>query len=147
MTIVAAHHVGLTVSDLERSATFWGELLGVAATSPQRLEGPGLGRLVGYPGARAERAWVERPGVISLELVRYRDPDHPAYQPGTAHPGSVHVSLLVDDMASAYAHALGCGAEVVGDGWIEVPAGPLSGSRIAYLRDPDGITLELIEPA
>jgi catechol 2,3-dioxygenase-like lactoylglutathione lyase family enzyme len=29
---------------------------------------------------------------------------------------------------------------------IDVAAGPRAGTRLAYLRDPDGVTLELVQP-
>ncbi len=143
----AVHHVGITVADLDRSAAFWGELLGVTPAPVEHLQGPGLGRLVGYPGVRIERRWVDLPGGLALELLQYLDREEPAYDPGTAHPGNVHVCLTVEDLPKAHARALACGARAVGEGWIVVPAGPNAGASIAYLRDPDGVTIELFEPA
>lgn len=83
------------------------------------------------------------PGGVALELLHYLGGDEDPYEPGTAHPGNVHICLAVEDMASAHAHALACGAVTVTDGWIEVPIGPMAGARISYLRDPDGVTIEL----
>ncbi len=143
----ALHHVGLTVSDLDRSAQFWSDLLGAPASAVEHLAGPGIGRLVGYPGVKVDRRWVRLAGVVDVELLRYVDRGEDAYPPGTAHPGNVHVCLAVDDVASARHHALGCGAGAVGEGWIEVPTGPNAGARIAYVRDPDGVTVELFQPA
>ncbi|HWG73512.1 MAG TPA: VOC family protein [Acidimicrobiales bacterium] len=143
--IEGAHHVGITVADMERSSAFWGALLGAEPTATEHLAGPGLGRLVGYPSVRMERRWVEAPGGPVVELLRYLDRDEAPYDPGTAHPGNVHVCLAVSDVPAAHAHALACGATGVGDGWIEVPAGPNAGARIAYVRGPDGVTVELFE--
>lgn len=140
------HHIGVTVADLDRSASFWAALLGVAPSAVERLDGPGLGRLVGYPGVRVDRCWLDLPGGLSLELLAYLDRDEAAYAEGTAHPGNVHVCLAVDDLVGARAHALDCGARVVGEGWVEVPAGPNAGARIAYVRGPDGVTIELFQP-
>lgn len=138
-------HVGITVADLERSAAFWGALLEVPPTPTEHLAGPGLARLVGYPSVQIDRRWVKPPGGPTVELLRYLDRHEAPYPAGTAHPGNVHVCLAVSDVASAHAHALACGATAVGDGWIEVPAGPMAGSRISYVRDPDGVTIELLE--
>lgn len=145
MIASGVHHVGLTVADLDRAATFWAALLGVEAGPIEHLRGPQLGRLVGYPSATIDRRWVSMPGGVALELLRYLDGDEGPYEPGTAHPGNVHVCLAVEDMASAHAHALACGALEVTGGWIEVPAGPMAGARISYLRDPDGVTIELLQ--
>lgn len=165
--IGAPHHVGITVADIERSAAFWERLVGAPTGATERLEGPGLARLVGYPGIRIDRRWVVLGEGVMLELLQYLDRAEAAHDPGTAHPGNVHICLKVSDMAEAHAHALGCGATAVGqgattlgegdaavgerataagEGWITVPAGPLAGARIAYLRDPDGVTIELFQP-
>lgn len=146
MTVVGpTHHIGITVGDLEHAAAFWSALVGVDASPTELLAGPGLGRLTGYPAVRMERCWVEAPGGPVLELLRYLDRDEAPYEEGTAHPGNVHVCLSVPDVPAAHAHALACGATPVGDGWIEVPAGPNAGARIAYVRAPDGVTIELYQ--
>ena len=48
-------------------------------------------------------------------------------------------------MNSANAHAVACGARPVSERPIEVQAGPRAGTRLAYLRDPDGVTIELVQ--
>ena len=57
----------------------------------------------------------------------------------------MHVCLRVDDMAAAHGHAVACGARPVGEGPIQVAAGPNAGMWVAYLRDPDGVTIELVQ--
>ncbi len=139
------HHAGITVSDLDRSIGFWQRLLGVAPRRRSTLEGPQVERLLGYAGARIERCWLDLPGGVELELVQYLDRDDEPYDEGTAHPGNVHLCLVVDDMGSAHSFALSCGATAVGDGPIDLVAGPYAGGRVAYVRNPDGITLELLQ--
>ena len=142
------HHVGVTVADLDRAVAFWERLLGTSARDRRVLQGPQLGTLVGYPDVRIESCWVDLPGGVALELLRYLDRDDAPYDPGTAHPGNVHVCLRVDDMKAAHAHAVECGARPVSPQPIDVASGPRAGSRLAYLRDPDGVTIELVqEPA
>jgi catechol 2,3-dioxygenase-like lactoylglutathione lyase family enzyme len=137
-------HVGITVADLDRSVAFWERLLGVPSRDRGLLAGPQLGALLGYPpGLRVESCWLDLPGGGALELVRYLDRDEAAYDEGTAHPGNVHVCLRVQDMAAAHDHAVACGARPVGEAPIEVRAGPNAGMQVAYLRDPDGATIEL----
>jgi len=139
------HHVGVTVADLDRAVAFWERLLGTSSRDRAVLRGPQLGTLVGYPGAHVESCWIDLPGGTALELVRYLDRDDAAYDPGTAHPGNVHVCLHVDDMGAAHAHALACGATAVSERPIEVAGGPRAGTRLAYVRDPDGVTIELVQ--
>ena len=144
----SVHHVGVTVRSMNGAVAFWERLLGTAARDRRVLQGPQLGTMVGYPGIHIESCWVDLPGGTALELLRYLDRDDEPYDPGTAHPGNVHVCLRVSDMDTAHAHALACGARAVTGQPIEVAAGPRAGTRLAYLRDPEGVTIELVqEPA
>jgi hypothetical protein len=61
-SFAAVHHVGVTVADLERSVAFWQALLGVAARDHKLLDGTGVATMVGYPGVRIRRCWVDLPG-------------------------------------------------------------------------------------
>ena len=142
----AVHHVGVTVTDLDRSVAFWERLLGATARDRRTLQGPQLGSMVGYQGIRIDSCWIDLPGGVALELLQYLDRDEAPYDPGTAHPGNVHVCLLVEEMDAAHAHAVACGATPVSERPIDVAAGPRAGSRLAYLRDLDGVTLELLQP-
>jgi catechol 2,3-dioxygenase-like lactoylglutathione lyase family enzyme len=142
----ALHHIGVTVSDLRRSIAFWERMLGAPGRDRRTLEGPRLGELVGYPTARVESCWFDLPGGVGLELVHYLEPAEPAYESGSAHPGNVHVCLRVKDIAAAHAHAVASGARPVSHSPIEVAEGPRAGTRVAYLTDPDGVTIELLQP-
>jgi catechol 2,3-dioxygenase-like lactoylglutathione lyase family enzyme len=139
------HHVGVTVADLDRAVSFWARLLGATPRDRRVLEGPQLATMVGYPAIRIEACWLDLPGGTALELLHYLDRDDAPYDPGTAHPGNVHVCLRVDDMDAAHAHAVACGARPVSERPIDVAAGPRAGARLAYLRDPDGVTIELVQ--
>ena len=137
------HHVGVSVADIGRSIGFWERLVGSPSRDRKTLDGPQLGRMVGYPGIRVEACWIDLPGGVGLELLQYLGRHDPPYDPGTAHPGNVHICLRVDDMDAAHAHAVACGARPVSAAPIDVQAGPNTGARLAYLRDPDGVTIEL----
>ena len=142
----AVHHIGITVADLDRSIAFWERLVGAPARNRRVLDGPQVGVMVGYPGIRIDSCWLDLPGGVELELLQYLDRGDPPYDPGTAHPGNVHVCLRVADMDASRAHAVECGAVAVSAAPIDVKAGPRAGSRLAYLRDPDGVTIELVQP-
>lgn len=81
-----------------------------------------------------------------LEILEYLIPDKHPNPPDTANPGNVHICLAVDDIGAMRERALACGAVPVSPGPVEVTVGPNAGARACYLRDPDGITLELLQP-
>ena len=145
MNVEAVHHVGITVADLDLAVSFWERLLERPTRDRRVLAGPQLATMVGYPGIRIESCWLDLPGGMALELLRYLDRDDQPYDPGTAHPGNVHVCLSVADMAAAHAHAVACGAEPVSERPIDVATGPRAGARLAYVRGPDGVTIELVQ--
>ena len=144
---IATEHVGITVADLDRSIAFWTSLTGGDLLSRRVVEGPHIGTLVGYPGVEIEIAVLELPGGLELELLRYLDADDDPYDPGTAHPGNVHVCFLIDDMSRSWAHALECGAKPASTAPVRIPAGPFEGGLVAYFLTPDGVSIELRQAA
>lgn len=145
-SFTSVNHVGVTVIDIDRTVAFWERLLGVTSRDRRTLQGPQLATMVGYEGIRIEQCWIDLPGGVALELLQYLDRDEAPNDPGTAHPGNVHLCLAVDDMDRAHEHAVACGAIPVSERPIDVTAGPRAGTRLAYLRDLDGVTLELVQP-
>ncbi len=142
------HHVGASVSDLDASLGFWERLTGASARFRGTLERPYIGGHVGHPGVRIEAAFLDLPGGGVLELLDYQLEGRVQQDEDTANPGNVHLCLRVADCEAAFAHAVACGARPVRpEGPVEIDAGPNRGARAAYLRVPDGITLELFQPA
>jgi catechol 2,3-dioxygenase-like lactoylglutathione lyase family enzyme len=139
----AVHHIGATVADMDRSLAFWEPFLGVRARWRTILDARYVGRHVGYPGIRIDASFLDLPGGVVLELLQYLDRDDPPHDDATARPGNVHLCLLVDDIDAQWARAVALGARPVASAPVDITSGPNAGARVAYLRDPDGITLEL----
>ena len=62
----------------------------------------------------------------------------------TYNAGNAHLCLVVDDLAADFDRLLGRVAFRDPEP-VEIPWGPYSGGKACYLRDPDGISVELIE--
>jgi catechol 2,3-dioxygenase-like lactoylglutathione lyase family enzyme len=62
----------------------------------------------------------------------------------TYNAGSAHLCLVTEDMEADFERLRGH-AELRSENPIEIPWGPYQGGRAAYLRDPDGISIELLE--
>jgi catechol 2,3-dioxygenase-like lactoylglutathione lyase family enzyme len=139
-------HVGVTVSDLERSVRFYTEGLGLEVAVRQ-TSAAGYLALVGHPGVEIATAFVEAPGDgVRIELQEYRRVgDHGTREPGTAPVGSSHICLRVDDVAAALGRAEAAGGRRVTDP-VGIDSGINDGGAAVYLRDPDGYTIELFQP-
>ena len=79
-----------------------------------------------------------------LELVQYRRPE-PRGAPGEPRDvGITHVCLLVPDVDALHARLHEAGIEFYSEP-VAVDTGANAGGIGVYLRDPDGITLELFQ--
>jgi len=143
---VGFHHVGITVADRDRSVAFWTCVLGVEPLWLQILDGPYLGAITGYQGVHLKAAMLPLPGGGRLEILEYLLEDRVVNSDATANVGNVHICLQSDDIDVCVSRAVAAGARIVGSGPAAVTVGPNAGARVCYLRDPDGITLEFIQP-
>src|SRR5262245_36875582 len=121
-------HTMIRVGDLERSLRFYCEVLGMQ-----------LLRRTDYPSGRFTLALVgygpEDANTV-VELTHNWDTDH--YELGT---GFGHVALGVDDLYATCDVLRARGAKIVRE------PGPMKhgGSEIAFIEDPDGYRIELIQ--
>jgi lactoylglutathione lyase len=121
-------HTMLRVGDLERSLAFYTGVLGMRLLRRQDYpEGRFTLAFVGY-GPEAEQA--------AIELTH--NWDERAYQLGN---GFGHVAIAVPDAAAACADIKRRGGVVIRE------AGPMKHGTtvIAFVQDPDGYKIELIE--
>ena len=140
------HHIGITVRDVDRSVEFWISFLGVEPRWRQILDAPYLGRVTGYPGVNIDAAVIDLPGGVILEILNYLVDDKVPNPPETANPGNIHICIEAADIDAMWERAVRSGATPVSSGPVEITHGPNTGVRACYLRDPDGITLELFRP-
>ena len=144
--MTALHHTGLTVRDLERSLRFYRDLLGMEVVLEQEKQGGYLAQIVGYESAHVRMAHLAFPGGgHRLELFEYVSPE-PRGQPGEPRDvGITHVCLAVDDVDALFERLRTAGADFYSIP-IAVDTGANAGGYGVYVRDPDGITLELFQP-
>lgn len=121
-------HTMIRVGDLDRSISFYTEVLGMK-----------LLRRKDYPGGKFTLAFVgygDEADHTVLELTHNWDTG--SYDLGT---GYGHIALAVEDAAAA------CNAIREKGGNVVREAGPMKhgGSVIAFVEDPDGYKIELIE--
>jgi catechol 2,3-dioxygenase-like lactoylglutathione lyase family enzyme len=146
--VVGTDHFGVTISDVDRSLTFWRDQLGLEEVGRGVVEWEHLDRLVALEDTKIE--WIELriPGGGTVELSRYHRPSGQPVSSGEENePGRSHISLLVEDLASTLAELRSAGVRSRTAEPVDIPVGAYAGGRAAYVFDPDGVEIELIERA
>jgi lactoylglutathione lyase len=137
-------HVGICVSELERSIRFYCDVLGFREIHRLRVSGPEAAVLLELgEDLDLEAVYLLRDGV-RIELLHYPVPGHV----GEAKPkpmnglGLTHLSLRVDDLPGMIEAVMGAGGSLIESTRIyseEYKAGAV------FLTDPDGTRIELVE--
>ncbi|GGC84743.1 hypothetical protein GCM10011512_09480 [Tersicoccus solisilvae] len=127
-------HVGLSVGDLDAQLAWYQEAFGFAVANPFALESLGL-----------RGAFLLGPDDLAIELLERTGSVH--RRPATSAPDELlaqgwgHLCLRVDDITAVYQRLLAAGA-----GPVSGPApSPEPGVRFAYLTDPEGNFIELVD--
>jgi catechol 2,3-dioxygenase-like lactoylglutathione lyase family enzyme len=140
------HHTGYTVSDLDRSLTFYRDLLGCEVLATQTKQGGYLAAIVGYPDAHVRMAHLRAPNSTHvIELFEYLAPVSGRVQTEPRNVGVAHICFIVDDLAATYERLREAGVDFFSPP-VEVDTGINAGGYALYLRDPDGIPMELFQP-
>ena len=143
--IFAADHTGITVSNLERSLTFWRDVLGFELSHTAHQAGEMASEITGVAGAEIKLAVVKTPGGHKIELLEYlAPPDRTDVDLRPCDVGSVHVALIVDDLDAILSAITAPGWKAAGKPQT-LQSGPNAGKRVVYVRDPDGTTIEFMQ--
>ncbi len=135
MSIV--NHVGLCVSDPDRSRRFYEDLLGFTHQRDLVVPDAPAAKLLRVPAPVGMTAvYLEREGFV-LELLHFaRDGNAPRRERSFTEPGLTHLSFSVDDLAATCARVAELGGEVLTDTDM--------GGHAVMITDPDGQLLELL---
>ncbi len=145
-------HFSFTVSSIERSVHWYTAILGLELVHRQRQDNEYTRTLVGFSDAVLEVAQFRIPGVASphsthmLELVEYLKPAGEVIDLPTKTVGVAHLALMVDDIEPRYQRMLKEGVRFRNPP-VLITEGANAGGYACYLHDPDGITLELLQPS
>ena len=132
--MVKALHTGISVSDMERSLKWYKDVLGFESTGKDFYAPPLGARIVFIRGL----------GDYEIELFQYDAPkaipeDRKMPNSDLQTIGTKHVAFQVKDMAGFKEKYLAYGGDIAH----EVT---MCGESVMFIRDPDGVLVELIQP-
>jgi lactoylglutathione lyase len=140
---VTFSHLGICVSDLERSLRFYCDGLGFELVQAHTV-GPEFGRLMEVDDVVLQSRFVRRDGV-SIELLHFDSPGHsgePVRRPMN-QLGLTHLSLRVDDLDLVGAMIESLGGSVLSDTRTTMGSAEAV-LDFVYCTDPDGVRIELM---
>ncbi len=145
MTSVGLDHVSVSVADLDRSLAFYHDLLGIPILGRGEETAQETATITGLEGARFRYADLDLGSGQVLELLQYLSPKGTPLKQRVYDPGSGHLALRVEDIDAVLAKLKRTGVVARSEPVkLEEPAW-WRGARCAYVSDPDGVAVELVE--
>lgn len=136
-------HIGICVSDVQRSLRFYQDVLGFRFAHELEVKGEPSDTLLRLRDVELRALYLEQDGV-TIELLSYASPGHVA-ESGLRplnRLGLTHLSFQVDDLEALLPALERAGGAVLADTSIDVPA---SATTAVFVTDPDGTLIELVQ--
>lgn len=142
------HHVVLLVTDFDRSLDFYCNTLGFELISrDEDRRGPFLDQMFGMEGVIIKLSLVRAGGEIIEVIEPVAPPELRAVTDHSESPrGIARIGWEVDEIDSMVDDLKAKGVEFVSE-IVDMTVGHYAGGKVVFLRDPDGILLELQQPA
>jgi len=135
-------HVGICVSDLERSLAFYRDLLGFEPEHELEVDGEPTDTLLRLRGTKLKAVYLARDGV-RIELLHFASPPAPPRHARVMNEvGLTHLSFRVADLGAVVASLRAAGQRVLDETVLRFPD---FGSAACFVADPDGQLIELVQ--
>ena len=135
-------HVGMTVSNLERSIEYY-KILGFTPSTKMQFDAEVIAARKNLyeleDGASAKAQFMEDPNGIRLEIFEFT-PQVPAAKIPWNMPAIGHFCIHTTDLNALYEELVSKGMEIV------LPPSKGNTQTFMFLRDPDGILVEVGQP-
>ena len=142
-------HVGLTVSDIEISKKFYGEILGLKFLGMIVMEGKETDILFGFDNAKAKVAYFNGSELINtppVELIQFTENPSIKDEPNLHKTSISELCFYVDNIDKVYTELSGKGVKFLSEPqYFDFTEYGFGKSKAVYLKDPDGNILELME--
>ena len=143
-------HVGVTISDLDRSIAFYRDVVGLEFQGQLTMDDEATEKLFHRPGCKCRVGYLRGRTTLQgppVELIQFTSQEA-AKQPTDLFTTSIsEICFLTDDIDREYERLTGLGVECLSAPQpFDFTADGFGKSKAIYFRDPDGIILELMQP-
>jgi len=141
--ISGIHHTSFTVNDMERSVTFYRDILGMKVVwdslqAGVRFKGPIADNLTNCPGTELHIVFLSINERL-IELVEYTPKGKSLEDNKASDTGSAHICFQTENIQGLH--------KKLSENGVRLHCSPqnLGGVWVMYFRDPDGIILEVMQ--
>jgi catechol 2,3-dioxygenase-like lactoylglutathione lyase family enzyme len=147
MTVSRIDHVGITVSDVDRALAFYRDVLGLRVIADGIVNEPEVAELLGLDSVQLRIADLDSGDGRIVELIQYLEPRGRHVKFESSDAATTHIAFSVDNLAAVRERLMSARATIVSRQPITInePGGAFDGAICFYLRDPDGVILELVQ--
>ncbi len=143
-------HVGITVSDMDRSIKFYRDVLGLNYIGEIIMEGKETDLLFAKNNCKARVAYLKGTDDISsppVELIQFLNQETKKDKADLFKTSISEICFKVTDIDKMYNHLLKNNVECLSKPQeFDFSLYGFGKSKALYFKDPDGIVLEFIEP-
>ena len=138
----ALRHVGIVVTDMERSLKFYRDLLGLKPMVDFEEKGKFIAELSGMDGLRLHMVKLVAEDGGMVELLQYvSHPRKPKQDNELCEIGPAHVAFTVQDIDKTVEEFSAKGVFFIHPPLVS----PDGKAKVTFCKDPDGTFLELVE--
>ena len=147
MTVSRIDHVGITTSNIERSLDFYRDLLGMRLIDDIVVTSHEIAQLLGVDSVELRLVDLDSGDGRVVELIQYLQPPGKRSDYESRDPATGHIAFTIDDLERVRLKIEAAGGTVISRRPVTIddPGGPFDGATCLYLRDPDGMILELVQ--
>ena len=138
------YHTGFVVRDLEKSVSFYQEVMGMKLSSQSESSGEITEKVLGFPGVHLKVAFLSLDNGHTLELMHYIVPPGQESHVNRNDLGATHLAFFVDDIEDFYAYTSKKGMRFINPPASRYEEGKLV-LKALYAQDPDNNWLEFVE--
>lgn len=138
----AIRHIGIVVRDLEKMLHFYGDLLGLKIIKKMDESGGFIDTITAIKSVKVTTVKMEADDGNLIELLYFHRPaNKPAKKKDLCDSGISHIAFTVQDADAEYERLTA--ENIVFNSRPQLS--PDGSAKVAFLRDPEGNYIELVE--
>ena len=144
------YHVGLTVSNLDKSIAFYRDVLGLTFQGEIMMVGEETDKMFQKKNCKARVAYLNGSKAVEappIELIQFIDEDVNKVKSDLFTTSISEVCFYTDDIDSVYKVLIENHVECLSEPqYFDFSSQGFGKSKAFYFKDPDGIILEMMQP-